>query len=213
MPDAGSGPEQKGGARMRTISRFAMMGAPSLSSGGGVIGRHEIAHWRDQAFGLLRIVFGLIWAIDAQFKWRPAFQSGFVSYVTGALDGQPPLVKAWIGFWVNVISINPHVFGIIVAMCETALAIAMILGLLTNLAAFGGVLLTLIIWSTAEGLGGPYKAGSTDVGTAIIYAFVFIALFLAQAGLTFGLDRRLTPLLGRWGWIASGPVADEERRV
>ncbi len=192
---------------MRTMSKFTGAHAPSLSSG-GVMERHDIGHWRDQAFGVLRIVFGLVWAIDAQFKWQPAFQSGFVSYVTGALDGQPPLVKSWIRFWVNVISVNPHVFGIIVALSETALAIALILGLFSNLATVGGVLLTLVIWSTAEGFGGPYKAGSTDIGTAIIYAFVFIALYLAQAGLTFGLDRYLTPLLGRWGWIASGPIEE-----
>ncbi|HUZ64603.1 MAG TPA: hypothetical protein VMU82_12955, partial [Acetobacteraceae bacterium] len=49
--------------------------------------------WRGQAFGILRIVFGLAWAIDAQFKWQPAFQTGFVKYLTGALDGQPALVK------------------------------------------------------------------------------------------------------------------------
>jgi hypothetical protein len=38
----------------------------------------------------------------------------------------------------------------------------------------------------------------------VIYFFVFVALLLAQSGLYFGLDRRLTPMLGRWGWLASG---------
>jgi thiosulfate dehydrogenase (quinone) large subunit len=169
-----------------------------------------IEPWRDRAFGVLRIVYGLAWAIDAQFKWQPAFQSAFVSYLTGAWDGQPPLVKAWIGFWVNIISVNPHVFGITVALSETALAVALIFGVFSNLAALGGLLLTLVIWSTAEGFGGPYKAGSTDIGTAIIYAFVFVALFLSQSGLQFGLDRRLTPLLGRWGWLASGSFTGEK---
>jgi uncharacterized membrane protein YphA (DoxX/SURF4 family) len=167
-------------------------------------GQHVVEPWRDQAFGILRILFGIAWAIDAQFKWQPAFQSGFASYLTGALDGQPAVVKAWIGFWINIINVNPHVFGIVVALSESALAVALIFGVFSNLAALGGVLLTLVIWSTAEGFGGPYKAGSTDIGTAIIYAFVFVALFLAQSGLQFGLDRRLTPILGRWGWLASG---------
>jgi len=44
-----------------------------------------------------------------------------------------------------------------------------------------------------------------DVGAAIIYVIVFAGLFLSQAGLAFGVDRWLTPKLGRWGWIASGP--------
>lgn len=162
--------------------------------------------WRASAFGLLRIAFGLVWAIDAFFKWQPAFQTNFVSYLTGALKGQPVWVKAWIGFWVNVVNVNPHVFAVIVAGGETALAIGLIFGLLSNLAILGGVLLTLVIWTTAEGFGGPYVAGSTDIGTAIIYVFVFVSLFLSQAGLHFGVDRRLTPMLGRWGWLAAGPL-------
>ncbi|MGC8469496.1 MAG: hypothetical protein ACP5NI_06280 [Acetobacteraceae bacterium] len=168
--------------------------------------------WREQAFGILRIVFGLAWAIDAQFKWRPAFQSGFVKYLTGALDGQPALVKRWIGFWIDIVKVDPHVFAIVVAASETALAFALIFGVLSNLADLGGVLLCLVIWSTAEGFGGPYKAGSTDIGTAIIYFFVFVALFLSRSGLHFGLDRRITPLLGRWGWLASGPLGKRRPR-
>lgn len=38
----------------------------------------------------------------------------------------------------------------------------------------------------------------------VAVAEIFAALFLAQAGLSIGLYRRLTPWLGRWGWLASG---------
>ena len=31
---------------------------------------------------------------------------------------------------------------------------------------------------------------------------MFVGLFLSQSGLHLGLDRRLTALLGRWGWHA-----------
>jgi thiosulfate dehydrogenase [quinone] large subunit len=169
--------------------------------------------WRAQAFGILRVVFGLVWAVDATFKWLPDFQNGFVTYLTGALDGQPIWVTAWIGFWIDIVKVNPHLFAIIVAAGETALALGLIFGVLSNLAALGGVLLTLVIWTTAEGFGGPYAAGSTDIGTAIIYLFVFIALFLSQSGLRFGLDRYLTPMLGRWGWLASGNFQGGARQL
>jgi thiosulfate dehydrogenase [quinone] large subunit len=66
--------------------------------------------------------------------------------------------------------------------------------------------MALVIWSTAEGFGGPYAAGSTDIGAAIIYVLVFVALFLTNAGLIMGLDRRLTPAIGSWGILASGPL-------
>jgi thiosulfate dehydrogenase [quinone] large subunit len=119
------------------------------------------------------------------------------------------MVKTWIALWIDIIKVNPHVFAFIVAASETALAAALILGVFSNLADLGGALLTLVIWSTAEGFGGPYKAGSTDIGTAMIYLFVFVALSLAQSGLYLGLDRRLTPMLGRWGWLASGPLKNK----
>ena len=164
--------------------------------------------WRSRAFGVLRILFGVVWAVDAAFKWQPSFVAGFVSYLTGAKAGQPPPVKAWISFWIDMVKVDPTLFAYVVAGAETTLAVALILGLFSNLANVGGVLLCLVIWSTAEGLGGPYTAGSTDIGTAIIYVFVFVALFLAQAGLSVGLDRLLGPFLGRWAWLASGDRID-----
>ena len=68
----------------------------------------QLEPWRAQAFGILRIVFGLVWAVDAIFKWQPAFQTGFVTYLTGALDGQPVWVTDWIGFWINIVQVNPR---------------------------------------------------------------------------------------------------------
>jgi thiosulfate dehydrogenase [quinone] large subunit len=162
--------------------------------------------WRGHGIGTVRIVFGLVWAIDAQFKWRSDFVHGFVSYLTGALTNQPPLVQHWIGFWIDVAKVDPTIFAYVVALSETALAIALILGVLTDVACLGGVLLCLVIWSTAEGLGGPYVAGSTDIGTAIIYVFVFVLLFLTRAGLYYGIDRRLAGTLGSLSWLASGPA-------
>ena len=171
------------------------------------IGPRVVGSWRGQAIGMWRIAFGLVWAIDATFKWQPAFQKDFVSYLTGALDGQPVLVKDWIGFWIDIVKVDPHVVALIVTGAETALAVALILGVFNNISYLGGVLLAFVIWSTAEGFGGPYKAGSTDIGASIIYVLMFVGLFLSQAGLHLGLDRRLTPILGRWGWLASGPLA------
>ncbi|MBV1705116.1 MAG: hypothetical protein KGI57_05505 [Hyphomicrobiales bacterium] len=166
----------------------------------------SVPGWRFAGLGLLRIAFGIVWAIDAAFKWQPGFTDNFVSYVTGALKDQPVAVRAWIRLWVDVIQVDPRLFAHLVATSETALAIALIAGAFSNLAFFGGTSLALVIWSTAEGFGGPYKTGSTDIGTAIIYVLVFVGLFLAKAGLPLGIDRRLTPWLGRWGWIASGPL-------
>jgi thiosulfate dehydrogenase (quinone) large subunit len=160
--------------------------------------------WRFSGIGILRIVFGIVWGIDAWFKWQPDFVNNFTSYLSGAQDGQPWPVHHWIGFWINVVHVDPTVFAYLVAAGETSIALALILGVFSNLTYLVGVLLSVIIWATAEGFGGPYHAGSTDIGAAIIYVLVFAGLFLSAAGLYAGLDRRLTPRLGRWGVLASG---------
>jgi hypothetical protein len=58
--------------------------------------------------------------------------------------------------------------------------------------------------SSAEGFGGPYVAGSTDIGAAIIYPLVFAGLFLSSAGPYYGVDRKVTAAPGRFGFLASG---------
>jgi hypothetical protein len=41
-------------------------------------------------------------------------------------------------------------------------------------------MLSLMIWSIVEGFGGPYGPGSTDVGAAIMYAFIFVAIIIVE---------------------------------
>lgn len=172
-----------------------------------------LAFWRLKGFGVLRIVFGVVWGIDAWFKWQPDFINNFTTYLSGAQDGQPWLIHHWIGFWINTAGIDPTFFAYAVAVGETAIALALIVGAFTNLTAVVGVLLSVVIWSTAEGFGGPYRAGSTDIGAAIIYVLVFAGLFLSSAGLYLGLDRQLTPLLGRFGYLASGRFGSARKQT
>lgn len=156
----------------------------------------------DRAFALLRIAFGAVWAIDALFKWQPAFINNFTSYLQEGFAGQGHFVQAWIGFWIHTVNVDPHAFAIAVALAETAIAIGLLLGLLTRVALVGGILMALAIWTTAEGFGGPYVPGATDIGAAIIYVIVFIALWLGKCWRHYSLDERLRrrwpALYGAW---------------
>jgi thiosulfate dehydrogenase (quinone) large subunit len=167
-------------------------------------GPGTFAPWRLKGIGLLRILFGIIWGIDAWFKWQPGFIQGFTDYLAGAQQNQPWPVHHWIGFWINTVGLDPTVFAYATAVGETAIAIGLILGAFTNLTAVVGSLLSVVIWSTAEGFGGPYTTGSTDIGAAIMYVLVFTGLLLSFAGLHYGVDRWLTPKLGGLGFLAAG---------
>ena len=156
----------------------------------------------DKSFAILRIIFGVVWFIDASFKWNPEFLNNFTDYILEGLGNQPPLVQAWIDLWVKGVSVDPHFFAIIVAISETALAISLLFGLFTELGIVGGIALSFVIWSTAEGLGGPYIAGSTDIGAAIIYIMVFVALWLGRCWRYYSIDpyiRKRVPFL-YWRW-------------
>ncbi len=157
----------------------------------------------DKSFAILRIIFGGVWLVDAWFKWSPSFINNLTDYLTQGAQGQPALVQAWINLWVRGVSVDPHLFAIIVAISETAIATGLLFGLFTEIAILGGIAMTLVIWSTAEGFGGPYVAGSTDIGAAVIYAIVFVALWLGRCWRYYSLDsilRKKIPLLHWWRW-------------
>src|SRR5260370_29291808 len=92
-----------------------------------------LASWRFKGMGILRIVFGLVWAIDAWFKWLPDFINNFTSYLTGPLDSQPASVQACINFWINILKVDPPVFAHAMASGETAIAITLIAAAFSNL--------------------------------------------------------------------------------
>jgi uncharacterized membrane protein YphA (DoxX/SURF4 family) len=181
------------------------LGGKVISSRAAGVVSASFAPWRLKGIGILRILFGVVWGVDAWFKWQPDFINNFTSYLTGAQDGQPAFIQGWINFWINIVKVDPHVFAHAVAVGETLIAVALLFGVMSNLTNIGGILLTVVIWTTAEGFGGPYAPGSADIGSAIIYALVFVGLFLSSAGLYLGFDRWVTPRLGRFGFLASGP--------
>jgi uncharacterized membrane protein YphA (DoxX/SURF4 family) len=142
----------------------------------------------DKSFAVLRIIFGGVWLIDAAFKWSPSFLNNFTDYLNQGAEGQSGAVQVWINFWIHTVSVDPHFFGIIVAIAETAIALGLLFGLFTRVAIIGGIAMAFVIWSTAEGFGGPYVAGSTDIGAAIIYIIVFVALWLGKSWRYYSLD-------------------------
>lgn len=145
---------------------------------------------------LIRIIVGCVWLIDGSLKFQSGFVDSFPNLIKSA--GQPGWLQPWFTFWYNVTVANaaPFVYGI--GSLEILLGIALILGILRKLAYVGGLLLSLLIWAVPEGFGGPYGPGSTDIGTGIIYSFVFLTLIMINSSsgpskysLDFFIERKL----------------------
>jgi uncharacterized membrane protein YphA (DoxX/SURF4 family) len=153
----------------------------------------------------LRITFGVIWLIDAVLKWLPGFRSSYMGVIMGQAQGQPGWLRGWFDFWISLQHPRAMFFAYLVAVVETLIAVALISGFARKLTYISAALFSLVIWATAEGFGGPYTSGSSDIGTAIIYAVVFMGLLVLSyyAGTArYSVDYYLEKKIGWWWRVA-----------
>lgn len=146
---------------------------------------------------LLRILFGSFWSIDAYLKWVFVLDGrNLIDVMNDATGGQPQPVQKWIHFWAGTASSLPN-FTLLIAIFETVVAILLFLGFLVPSISILGIAFNILIWSTAEGFGGIFLSGATDIGVGPLYAAIFAGLIVIQAGRQKGLDKILHQKLPR----------------
>jgi thiosulfate dehydrogenase [quinone] large subunit len=158
------------------------------------------------------ITSGIIWLIDAMLKWLPGFRSDYMGVIMGQAQGQPGLLRPWFDFWINLQHTRVMFLAYLVAVVETLIAVALIAGFARKVTYISAAAFSVVIWATAEGIGGPYTSGSPDIGTAVIYAVVFAGL-LALSAYAGPLQRGLLPgaedLLVLEGRRGARPAAEQ----
>ncbi len=187
------------------------LGSPRLQSWEGVTQTKRIMSggWlrrnRVKLKSFIRIIFGFVWLIDGLLKFQPDMISVFPQLVTNAGLGQPMWLYPWFSFWSGVVSQNPAFWVYLVGIGELCIAAGLILGLLRKMTYLVGVFLSLVIWAIPEGLGGPYGPGSTDIGTGVIYSFVFLLFILISVSYgpsKYSLDRWIEKRIKWWKKLA-----------
>lgn len=118
----------------------------------------------------------IIWLIDATLKWLPGFRASYMSTIMAEAQGQPGWIKPWFDFWIRFQHPQATFVAYLAAVIETLIALALIAGFARKITYSAAIVFSLLIWGTAEGFGGPYTSGASDIGTAVIYALVFAAL-------------------------------------
>ena len=162
----------------------------------------RVTHWPKTS---LRVAFGLIWLIDAILKWLPGFRASYMATIMGQAQGQPGWLQPWFRFWIDLQHPDSAFFAYFVATIESLIAVALIVGFARKATYVVSIVFSLLIWATAEGFGGPYTSGSSDIGTAILYALVFAALltFSYYDGTApYSADAWLERRISWWHWIA-----------
>ena len=165
----------------------------------------------------VRVAFGILMAVDAYLKWQPAFAAHYVGYLQNAANSQPAWLASWFNFWLRLVTPHAGFFISATRWIETAIALGLLLGLARRLTYICGALFSLLIWSTAEGFGGPYTSGATNLGPALVYALVFIgaALFERLLGSSpYSLDYYIEHRFPGWGSLVElAPRHVWERRA
>jgi nitrite reductase (NO-forming) len=154
---------------------------------------------------LFRIAFGLIWLIDAGFKWQSGFAQGFKDMVNGAGQGQPGWLHWFYAFTHDVFTPHPYVWAYAIAALETLIGLALVFGFARKTTYILTAITGLGIWAVAEGFGGPYSSGSTDIGAAVMYAVVALGLLALnyEAGPSrFSVDYYIEQRVSWWHRIA-----------
>ena len=162
------------------------------------------SHWPKTG---VRIAFGAVWLLDAVLKWTTHFRSDYIDHLQEGSQGRPSWLNGWFRFWIDLQSPHPYFWAYLVAVAETLIALAVIVGFARKLTYAAALVFSLLIWTTAEGFGGPYTGASADVdaGAGIIYALVFAALlafsyYLGTSRLS--VDYYLEHRISWWHWVA-----------
>ncbi len=156
--------------------------------------------WRAMARAALRVAFGIIWVVNAGFTWTSQFANHYVGYLHNAAQGQPAWSAFWFDAWIAVVTPHAGLFVWLTRIITTLLAAALMLGIARKSVYFAGALFSLLVWSTAEGFGGPYVVGAANMGAGIVYVLVFIALITINSHFgpsPYSVDYYLEK---RWPW-------------
>ncbi len=164
----------------------------------------------------IRVVFGIVWLVDGAFKFMFDSPSTFPQMVQNAAQNQPAWLAPWFSYWSVAVSQTPQFWLYLIGACEVLLGLALIFGFVRKIAYSLGMVLSLLIWSIPEGFGGPYGPSSTDIGTGVIYAIVFVALILINTEFgpsKYSLDAWIEKRVDWWYKIAEfGNVKPSGRR-
>ncbi len=163
---------------------------------------------------IFRLAFGVIWGIDAYLKWLPGFRHTYISSLKMTAQGQPSFLHGWFHFWITVQSSAPTLFAVLVGVLESALCLVLLFGVARRVGYAVGAVYSVFLWAVGEGFGGPYVAGSTDIGTGIIYAMLFLALLVFAPPARrerLSLDRVLDRRRSWWRFLSEPHAVDRAR--
>ncbi len=140
----------------------------------------------------VRVLVGAVWLNGAVEKLlNPGFPQQFATSLQagGFVSQAPPFFRA---FMQATVVPNAEIFAQLMRLGELALGVALILGLLTNLAALGGVGLSLVIMLSQGGVRLGTGLGAPEFLTInVLVALISVVILLSPAAKDLSVDKVL----------------------
>jgi thiosulfate dehydrogenase [quinone] large subunit len=137
----------------------------------------------------VRILVGTVWLDGALEKLlNPHFPKQFaLSLKAGGFIAQaPPFFRA---FMERVVSPDPEAIAQIVRFVELSLGVALVLGLVTNLAALGSLAQSLAIMFSQGGVAFGTRLGAPEfLNVDLVMAMLSVIILLSPEAKTFSVD-------------------------
>jgi thiosulfate dehydrogenase (quinone) large subunit len=140
----------------------------------------------------VRILVGAVWLNGALEKLlNPHFPQQFAqSLKAGGFISQAP--SFFRVFMEGVVAPNPEAFAQIVRFVELSLGVALVLGLLTNLASLGSIAQSLVILLSQGGVALGTGLGAPEfLNVDLVIALLSVIILLSPEAKTFSVDAAL----------------------
>jgi thiosulfate dehydrogenase [quinone] large subunit len=156
----------------------------------------------------LRILFGIVWAVDAVFKFEPAFYNNLKQFIMAKDSGEPNWLNFWFHSWYKIIGVDPKLFAFVILVIEVLIALSLLLGFARRITYLVAVPFCFLRWGVGEAFGGPYVAGTTDINAGFIYVIVFLVLYVVDGLVapTWSMDSIMIKRFSWWSKIANPPA-------
>jgi thiosulfate dehydrogenase [quinone] large subunit len=140
----------------------------------------------------VRIVVGAVWLNGALEKLlNPEFPRQFAASLEagGFVSQAPPFFRS---FMQGTVVPNAEIFAQLVRLGELALGVALILGLLTNLAALGSIGMSIMLLLSQGGVGFGTGLGPPELLTInLLIALLSVGILLSSASKAVSVDSAL----------------------
>ena len=100
--------------------------------------------------GIARIALGILWLREGLLKYHAHFGASDIGLVVSSAASNSRVSPLFRWFTTHILGSSPTLFGLVVPFVETALGVALILGILPRLAALVSALQLCFYWSADQ---------------------------------------------------------------